>query len=325
MELREEQSERLEQFQVVLDAYQRRGGEAETYQLYIEALRGVDLKATDAEMLWKNFKGWLRSERGGLLWGGRVLAFFLLLAAARVASGLAASLVKRWLRRTSRMSMLAEKLISRTIRHALMLIGFLLALAAVGVDVGPLLAAVGATGFIIGFALQGTLSNFASGLMILMNRPFDVGDAVEAGGVIGTIEEMTLVSTTFLSFDNQRIIVPNNEIWNKVITNITANKTRRVDLEFGVGYHDDLDRVRAILEQEAGRHPLVLDEPAPVVKMHKISDSSILFICRPWSKTEDYWTVYWELLSSIKQRFDQEGITLPYPQRAVHVHSETSA
>jgi small conductance mechanosensitive channel len=231
-------------------------------------------------------------------------------------------IVHRWLDRTSHLSQLAETLIARSVRRVIYLLGILFALTTLGIDIGPLLAAVGATGFIVGFALQGTLSNFASGLMILVNRPFDVGDVVEAGGVTGTIAEMNLVSTTFKSFDNQKIIVPNNEIWDKVITNVTASSTRRVDLVFGCGYEDDVDRVEQVMSEVVHGHPLVLKEPEPTIKLNELGDSSVNFIVRPWANTADYWTVYWDLTRTIKKRFDEEGFSIPYPQHEVHVKNE---
>jgi small conductance mechanosensitive channel len=199
------------------------------------------------------------------------------------------------------------------------LVGVLIAISTIGIDIGPLLAGVGVLGFIIGFALQGTLSNFAAGIMILLYRPYDVGDVVNAAGVLGKVDSMSLVSTTILTPDNQKVIVPNNSIWGGVITNITAMPNRRVDLTIGVGYGDDLDRTQEILMEVVKAHSLVLQDPEPVVKVTNLGESSVDFVVRPWSKTSDYWTVYWDLTKSIKQRLDQEGISIPFPQRDVHV------
>ena len=193
------------------------------------------------------------------------------------------------------------------------------------IDVTPILAAIGAAGFIVGFALQGTLSNFASGLMILINRPFDVGDVVTAGGVTGTIREMNLVSTTFRTFDNQTIHVPNNEIWGNVITNITANHLRRVDMEFGIGYDDDFEEAERIIREIVEEHELVLDEPEPMVTVHELGDSAVKIVCRPWAKTSDWWTVKTDVTRRVKQRFDEAGISIPYPQTDIHVYEQAGA
>ncbi|MEJ2127676.1 MAG: mechanosensitive ion channel family protein [Woeseiaceae bacterium] len=216
-------------------------------------------------------------------------------------------------------STLLQKMIVSTARNLVFAIGFMLAISQLGVSLGPLLAGLGIAGFIIGFALQDTLSNFASGVMILFYRPFDVGDYVEAGGVTGKVSHMSLVNTTFMTLDNQRLIVPNNMIWQTVITNVTAQHVRRVDLMFGVSYSDDLDKVEQLLHDIVAEHEAVLSEPEPMIKLHELADSSVNFIVRPWVKTEDYWDTYWAITKAVKKRFDAEGISIPFPQRDVHV------
>jgi small conductance mechanosensitive channel len=182
------------------------------------------------------------------------------------------------------------------------------------------LALIGGAAFVVGLALQGTLSNFAQGLIILAYQPFDVGHVIEAGGVTGTVESMNMLSTTIRTGDNKVVIVPNGKIGGDTITNATASATRRVDLTFGIGYGDDLDKAQAVLERVVREHPLVLAEPAPVIKLHELADSSVNFVVRPWTKTADYWTVYWDLIKGVKQAFDREGISIPFPQRDVHLH-----
>jgi small conductance mechanosensitive channel len=201
-----------------------------------------------------------------------------------------------------------------------MAIGIVMALAALEVSIGPLLAALGAAGFILAFALQDSLSNFASGLMILFFRPFDTGDVVDAGGVSGTVQSLNLVSTTIKTFDNKTMIVPNNKIWGDIITNASGVTERRVDMEFGIGYDDDMDRAQAILEQIVAAHPKVLKEPAPTIKLSALGESSVNFIVRPWVKTADYWAVFWDITREVKRRFDAEDIGIPYPQQDVHLH-----
>jgi small conductance mechanosensitive channel len=199
-----------------------------------------------------------------------------------------------------------------------------IAVSQLGVDVGPLLAAIGAAGFIIGFALQGTLSNFAAGIMILMYQPFDVGDAVEVAGVSGAVEKMTLVSTTIKSWDNKQIVVPNNSIWGDVITNITGNAIRRVDMVFGIGYDDDIEKAQSVLESIIADHEKVLKDPEPTIKLHELGDSSVNFVVRPWARKEDYWGLYWDITKEVKRRFDKEGISIPFPQRDVHIYQENA-
>jgi len=188
------------------------------------------------------------------------------------------------------------------------------------IDISPFVAALGAAVFVIGLALQGTLSNFASGMMILLYRPFDVGEVVNAAGTTGKVEAMTLVSTTLRLPDNQTVVVPNNSIWGGVITNITGQPTRRVDMTFGCGYGDDLQKAQKLLETIVSEHDKVLADPAPVVKVHALADSSVNFVVRPWCNTEDYWDVFWDVTRAVKDRFDAEGLSIPFPQQEVHMH-----
>lgn len=221
-------------------------------------------------------------------------------------------------------SHLLRRMIVSTVRNLVLIFGILIAISQLGISLGPLLAGLGIAGFIIGFALQDSLANFASGIMILLNRPFDVGDTVEAGGVRGKVSHMSLISTTFMTFDNQKLVVPNNMIWGSVITNVTAQRTRRVDQVFGISYGDDIDKAEAVLHEIVEDHDAVLDNPKPLIKVHELGDSSVNFIVRPWVKTEDYWDTYWDLTKAVKLRFDKEGISIPFPQRDVHVFEQKS-
>jgi small conductance mechanosensitive channel len=223
-----------------------------------------------------------------------------------------------------RISRLLRRMAISTTRNLILLIGVLIALSQLGIAVGPLLAGLGVAGFILGFALQDTLSNFASGMMILLYRPFDVGDVVETGGVFGKVSHMSLVNTTILTFDNQTLVIPNNKIWGDVIKNVTAQKVRRVDMTFGISYSDDIPKAEAILKDILGAHEMVLEDPEPVVKLHTLGESSVDFITRPWTKSEDYWDVYWDVTREVKMRFDAEGVSIPFPQRDVHLFTQNA-
>ena len=206
-----------------------------------------------------------------------------------------------------------------TVQRVTVLVGLVVGVSMLGVNIGPLLAMIGAAGLVIGLALQGTLSNFASGILILMNRPYDVGHVINAGGVLGKVEAMNLVSTSILTFDNQLMLVPNNQIWNGVITNVTGKPTRRVDLTFGIGYSDDVEKAMRIIGDLIAAHPKVRADPAPVIRVHELADNSVNIIARPWAATPDYWGVYWDLIAGVKARFDEESINIPFPQRDVHI------
>jgi small conductance mechanosensitive channel len=205
-----------------------------------------------------------------------------------------------------------------------MMIGLLVGLSQLGITLGPLLAGLGIAGFVLGFALQDSLANFAAGLMILLYRPYDVGDLIETVGVFGKVSHMSLVSTTVLTLDHQTLIVPNGKIWGDVIKNVTAQNQRRVDLVFGISYGDDIPKTEGILKSIVDAHDKVLDDPEPMIRLHELADSSVNFIVRPWVETDDYWDVYWDITREVKMRFDSEGVSIPFPQRDVHVYSERS-
>ena len=239
-----------------------------------------------------------------------------------IISKFAGGVIGRVLSKHGRTSMLLINFVRRTIGGVVLLVGAAMALAALGVQVGPMVAALGAGGFIIGFALQETLGSFASGMMIMVYRPFDVDDFVKVAGETGTVKEMSLVSTKLLTPDNKVLVIPNKKAWGDTITNFTGCGVRRVDLVFGIGYEDDIQRAIDVLKEVAGQHPNVLSEPGLTVNVHELADSSVNLFCRPWVNTKDYWGVYWELTRQVKERFDSEGISFPFPQRDVHLQTE---
>ena len=326
--LREERTQLIDRLKTVLDELEAKTDkeDADTlaqitdYRLYIQSVAGITLDVKDTTSAWVTIKGWLTSGEGGLRWARNIGLFLGILSAAWVLSKILSRVLHRGLKMTGSLTRLLEDFLVGAVRWLVMAIGIIMALAALEVSVGPLLAVVGAAGFVVAFALQDSLSNFASGLMILFFRPFDVGDVVDAGGISGKVISLNLVSTTIKTFDNKDMVVPNNKIWHDVITNATAADTRRVDMEFGIGYDDDIDRAQAILEEIVEAHPKTLKDPAPTIRMNTLADSSVNFICRPWAKNADYWDVYWDVTKAVKQRFDAVGIGIPYPQRDVHLY-----
>ncbi len=159
--------------------------------------------------------------------------------------------------------------------------------------------------------------------MILIYRPYDVGDMVKVAGIQGTVKKMSLVSTTVQTIDNQRLVIPNNKIWGDVINNITAERVRRVDMVFGIGYAEDIDEAKAIFNDIIESDERVLKDPEPAVKVHTLNESSVDFVVRPWVKTEDYWDVYWDVTEAVKKRLDAADISIPFPQRDVHLYTHT--
>ncbi|MBY5941754.1 mechanosensitive ion channel [Halomonas sp. DP5N14-9] len=207
------------------------------------------------------------------------------------------------------------------ILYALLLTFVILAaISRIGIQTASLIAVIGAAGLAVGLALQGSLANFAAGVMVIIFRPYRIGDYVEAGGVSGTVEDVQIISTELSTPDNRKIIVPNGQMMSGAVVNYSAHATRRVDLTVGVGYDDDIDTVRRVLESVVADDPRVLSEPAPNIRMNAMGDSSITWIVRPWVQASDYWDVYWEMTEEIKRRFDREGISIPFPQRDVHLY-----
>ncbi|MGP1346435.1 MAG: mechanosensitive ion channel domain-containing protein [Phycisphaerales bacterium] len=316
---RQQRGALIERANAVLDSLEDKGGDAEQRRKYlIAAGEQPPLAWYNPQELWIQFQTWLVSPQGGIEAGLNLLAFAATLIAFWILAKILARAAGIALKRFKKPSSLLRNFVIGGVTKLVMLVGVVVAVAQLGVNIGPLVAAIGAAGLVIGLALQGTLSNFASGLLILFYKPFDVGDVINTGGVSGTVESMTLVSTVIVTFDNQMMILPNNAVWNGVITNVTGRPTRRVDMTVGVDYRSDLDRVRKILEEMVKAHPKVLADPAPNIKLNEYADSSINFIVRPWAKTGDYWEVYWDLQAQIKKRFDAEGISIPYPQHDIN-------
>ena len=319
--LREEKNVLSAKFASVVDAYEEKGGDPAEFRQYALATMGMQVDLSDGTAVWSAVSNWLGSETGGKLWLKKALQFVAIIAVFWILAAIVGRLVKRAVDRQPAFSDLLKKFLNKMVRRVILFFGLLVAISSLGVNVSALFALVGGGAFIIGFALQDTLGNFAAGIMVLIYRPFDVGDAVEVGGVSGKVDNVSLVSTTIKTFDNKRVLVPNQSVWGQVITNATASTERRVDLVFGIGYEDDIEKAQGILEKLVADHELVLGDPEPVIKLHELADSSVNFICRPWSKTEDYWTVYWDLTRQVKEAFDAEGVSIPYPQLDVHTKS----
>lgn len=304
---------------------------ADYRRLLLEATGDLDVNILDAEVVgglvedrWRTVRDWLRDHTPGILVKVATILFviFVFGILARVARKVVNKSISKANVETSE---LLRRLFVGMAAKLMWLIAFLVILSVFGIDVGPMLAGLGIAGFVLGFALQDTLSNFAAGLMIMFYRPFDVGDVVSAAGVKGKVDSVSLVSTVITTFDNQILIVPNNKVWGDVINNVTAQDTRRVDLVFGIGYSDDTAKAQGIMEDVLRSHDLVLDEPESMVRVHELADSSVNFICRPWCLTDDYWTVYWDVTETVKQRFDAEGVSIPFPQRDVHIYQQNAA
>jgi small conductance mechanosensitive channel len=252
-------------------------------------------------------------------YGLKIVAALAIFIIGRIAVGILTGLVKRLLARAGTDETLA-RFVSNLAKGLLLTFVIIAAVSSLGIETTSFIAVLGAAGLAVGFALQSSLSNLASGVMLIVFRPFKQGDYVEAGGAAGTIEEVAIFNTVMKSPDNRKIIVPNGSIIGGSITNYSAHPTRRIDLVFGIGYDDDIRKAKQILERIVSEDGHVLEDPAPVVAVLELADSSVNFAVRPWVKTADYWDVYFDLTEKIKLTFDAEGISIPYPQTDVHLH-----
>ena len=198
------------------------------------------------------------------------------------------------------------------------------AVGQLGVQTTSFIAVLGAAGLAIGLALQGSLANFAAGVLMIIFRPFKAGDYIEAAGTAGSVEEVQLFTTTLKTPDNKIVIIPNAQVTAGTITNYSARDTRRLDMTFGVGYGDDLDHVKRVITQVLAEEPRLLKDPEPVVAVLNLGESSVDFAVRPWVNSADYWGVFFDLQEKMKKRFDQEGISIPFPQRDLHVYQQAS-
>lgn len=315
----------IDRFNIVLDELKAKGGETGEYDSYVKAVSGIKVDVTDASATWTTVTGWLMSPEGGFRWAANIIQFIVIVIVFYLLSIVAGKAAQKAASRSKTFSSLLSEFLVLSTRRLVLFIGFFVGLSALEINIGPVLAVIGAAGFVIAFALQNSLSNFASGILMLLYRPFDTGDTINVAGKLGKVESMNLLSTQLRTPDNQLVIVPNNSVWGDVITNVTGITQRRVDMVFGIGYNDDIDKAQSILEEIVSGHERILKEPAAVVKLHELADSSVNFICRPWVKPEDYWNVYWDITREVKRRFDAEDVSIPFPQRDVHIYQETSA
>ncbi len=234
----------------------------------------------------------------------------------------ATNLVVKFLRKSSKLDETLVIFFKNIIYYALLIVVILTALEQVGVQTTSFIAILGAAGLAIGLALKDSLSNFASGVMIVFFKPFKIGDFVTAGGISGVVTEIHLFNTEFKTGDNQKILVPNASITSGSITNVNAHDKRRVDLVIGVSYEDNIKKVKELLTSIVASHEKILQEEANKIAVSELADSSVNFIVRAWVNTPDYWDVRFDLIESIKTKFDEANITIPYPQTDVHVYKE---
>jgi len=257
------------------------------------------------------------------IYGLKVIGAIIILILGRILAGMGRNIVKKAMIRAET----EESLVSFVGNFVFILIltfAVLAALAKFGIQTASIVAVLAAAVFAVGLALQGSLANFASGVMILIFRPFKAGDVIEGAGVVGTVQEIQIFNTILTTPDNIRTIVPNGKIYGDTIKNITAYETRRVDLVVGIGYSSSIQKAHDILSNLIKEEPRILSDPAPQIAVSELADSSVNLVVRPWVKTEDYWSVKFDLTRAIKEAFDENGIEIPFPQQVVHMMSADS-
>jgi small conductance mechanosensitive channel len=257
-------------------------------------------------------------------WGLQVAGALAVLILGRIASGVARKAVRRGLESRGVDASLVP-FISNLVYFILLAAVVIAVLGLFGIETTSLVAVLGTAGLAIGLALQGTLANFSSGVMLLLFRPFHVGDYIEAAGVAGTVSEIGVFSTTLNTPDNVRIIVPNSGIFGATIKNFSTNDTRRNDIVLGISYDDDIANAIAVVNAVLGKDSRVLSDPEPTVAVAELSDSSVNLVVRPWCQKEDYWSLRYDLIRRFKEELEQAGCSIPYPQRDVHLHQANAS
>ena len=253
------------------------------------------------------------------VYGPTVIGAVLTLIIGWIVARILKAVVRRILQRAKVEPTLTGFVVNFTYALLLTLV-IISAIQRLGVSTASFVAVIAAAGLAVGFALQGSLANFAAGVMVILFHPFKVGDYVDAGGVAGVVEEVQIFATVLRTPDNKRVIAPNSAITGSTITNYSANDTRRVDLVFGIGYGDDIAKAKTIINQILSKEERILKDPEPTIAVGELADSSVNIVVRPWVKTPDYWPVLFDLTEAIKLEFDVQGITIPFPQRDVHMY-----
>ncbi len=256
------------------------------------------------------------------LFGLKIVAAIVIFVVGRWVAKFVRRILERLLRRSDKVDNTLVAFVGNLTYVILLIFIIVAALGQLGVQTASLVALLGAAGLAIGLALQGSLANFAAGILLIIFRPFKVEDLIEAAGVTGIVEKIEIFTTQLKTLDNKSIIIPNAKLTGDNIVNYTKKDTRRVDLIVGVSYEDKIDKVKEVINEVLHAEEMVLKDPSPTVAVYEMADSSVNFVVRPWVKTENYWNVYFNVTENIKKEFDAKGITIPFPQRDIHLYSE---
>ncbi|MEJ2154812.1 MAG: mechanosensitive ion channel [Desulfobacteraceae bacterium] len=253
------------------------------------------------------------------IYGIKVVAAIVILVVGRWIAKALRNLIRRMMRKGD-VDQTVRRFVANIAYIVLMVFVVLAALSQLGIQTTSFIAILGAAGLAVGLALQGSLANFAAGFLMIIFRPIRVGDFIEGAGTAGTVEEISIFTTTLVTPDNKTVIIPNGALTSDNIVNWTLKGTRRVDMVMGIGYEDDIDKAKQIMKDVMAEDERILKDPTPQIAVLELADSSVNFVVRPWAKASDYWGVYMTTTEKIKKAFDANGISIPYPQRDVHVY-----
>lgn len=313
-QLKTEQTSLISRVTTVLDDLDAKGGDSTVYRQYVEAISGIELSLTDTDGLGLRFTTWLQSEEGGIRLGLNLLKFGGILIAAAFIAPRAGKITDVGLMRIENISTLFRGFIVMIVKRGVLVIGGLLALASLGVNLGPIVAVLGGASFVLAFALQSNLGNFASGLMLLVTKPFDVGDEVKVAGYWAFVDSISLANTKLKDFNGSLVSLPNNNVWGGDIINYSHNETRKVSLSINVKFEQDIDKIESIWRDMCASHPDVLKDPAPsIFAWNSTFDYYLPIGLKATVPTEIHWAVYTDLLKKLQVRLAQEGVELVSP------------
>lgn len=255
------------------------------------------------------------------VFGLKVIAAIVIIVLGRWAAKLIRNITQKIMKK-SKIDATLISFVGNLLYVILLIFVILAALGQLGIQTTSLIAIIGAAGLAIGLALQGSLANFAAGILMIIFRPFKVGDFIEGAGVSGIVEEIQIFTTKLKTLDNKMIIIPNAKLTDDNILNYSAKEIRRIDLIFGVSYSDDIDKVRRVILEVLSKDERILQDPGPTVGVIELADSSVNFAVKPWVKTPDYWNVYFDVTENVKKAFDAQNICIPFPQQDVHLYKK---
>lgn len=311
-----------DRFNAILEELEKKGGDPKPYRQYTQAVMSIDVDTKDTQGLGVRLLAWGKAEEGGLRWAGNTGKFVGIVIVSMIVSQILGAILNRLMKLFGGTSRIMRQFIVMLVKRGGVVVGFLVALTALEVSLGPVLALVGGVSFILAFALQSNLGNIASGLMIMAYKPFDVGDEIKLGELWGWVESITLANTKIKGLDGQMFNVPNNTVWGDTIENLSHGETRKFTHWLRIDFEENLAKVEQLLVEIMKSHPKVLAAPAPSTQLWSIEDYYISLKADGWVKKEDFWTVHSDIIRMIQGRFDTEGIKLAAIPKGIEIGRE---